>query len=186
MSMCKDAKKTLPKPKVGDFCSSAMEQGFSDACNALCMNQLPVSRLSQTCRAAAIELPRPTVRKWCEHGYSVAYEKTLEDLDTHFKHEEEEIFEERNFEEVQEEIQENVEEVIEEKVLEEPVKVEETRVIKAEIPVTIDENNEVKLLVYEGQNAEEAVVEFCRENVSDDIPACIRQLLPVVIEKLGE
>jgi hypothetical protein len=29
-----------------------------------------------------------TVRKWCEHGYTVAYEKTLEDLDQHFKHDE--------------------------------------------------------------------------------------------------
>jgi hypothetical protein len=45
---------------------------------------------------------------------------------------------------------------------------------------------QVKLVVYEGQNAEEAVVEFCRVNVADDVPACIRQLLPVVIEKLGE
>jgi carbonic anhydrase len=52
-----------------------------------------------------------TVRKWCEHGYTVAYEKTLEDLDQHFKHDE--VFEERNFEEVEEDVQEVQEETVE-------------------------------------------------------------------------
>ena len=61
-----------------------MEQGFSDACIALCLEQKPVARVAQTCRAAAIEMPRPTVRKWCETGYNVAYAKTLKDLKTHF------------------------------------------------------------------------------------------------------
>lgn len=84
MSMCSNAKKTLPRPKVGDFCSIAMEQAFSDACVALCMGETPVSRLAQTCRAAAIEMPRPTIRKWCEHGYTVAFQKTSQDLRTHF------------------------------------------------------------------------------------------------------
>ena len=50
-----------------------MEQGFSDACTALCLNQRPVARVAQSCRAAAIEMPRPTVRKWCEHGYNEAF-----------------------------------------------------------------------------------------------------------------
>ena len=40
--------------------------------------------------------------------------------------------------------------------------------------------------VYEGQNAEEAVLEFCSKNATDDVSACIRQLLPIVIEQLGE
>lgn len=31
-----------------------MEQGFSDACISLCMEQMPVPRVAQTCRAAAI------------------------------------------------------------------------------------------------------------------------------------
>ena len=60
------------------------------------------------------------------------------------------------------------------------------RVVHATISVTIDDNNEAKLVVYEGQNAEEAVLEFCQTNAADDVSACIRQLLPVVIEKLGE
>lgn len=45
---------------------------------------------------------------------------------------------------------------------------------------------QVILTVFEGENAEESVVKFCRENSPDDIPACIRQLLPTVIDKLGE
>jgi hypothetical protein len=81
----REAKRTLPRPKVGDFCSTAMEQGFSDVCVALCMDQVPVARVAQTCRSAAIEMPRPTVRKWCEHGYNVAYAKTLKDLRNHWK-----------------------------------------------------------------------------------------------------
>ena len=77
LEICRDAKKTLPKPKVGDFCSNAMEQGFSDACNAICMDEKPVARLAQACRSAAVEMPRPTVRRWCEHGYRTAFEKTV-------------------------------------------------------------------------------------------------------------
>lgn len=82
--ICRDAKKQLPKPKVGDYCTVAMEQGYSDACVALCMNQAPQNRVAQACRAASMEMPRPTIRRWCEHGYSVAYTKTLKDLKTHF------------------------------------------------------------------------------------------------------
>ena len=77
LEICRDAKKTLPKPKVGDYCSNAMEQGFSDACNAICMDEKPVARLAQACRSAAVEMPRPTVRRWCEHGYRTAFEKTV-------------------------------------------------------------------------------------------------------------
>lgn len=84
MAICADAKKTLPRPKVGDFCSIAMEQGFSDACVSLCMGQPPTPRLAQTCRSASIEMPRPTVRKWCEHGYTVGFQKTVQDLRTYF------------------------------------------------------------------------------------------------------
>lgn len=62
-----------------------MEQAFSDACVALCLNERPVSRVAQSCRAAAVEMPRPTVRRWCEHGYNVAFSKTSKDLATHFK-----------------------------------------------------------------------------------------------------
>ena len=55
------------------------------------MGQVPVARVAQTCRSAAIEMPRPTVRKWCEHGYNVAYAKTLKDLRDRWKAKDEEI-----------------------------------------------------------------------------------------------
>lgn len=42
------------------------------------------------------------------------------------------------------------------------------------------------LVVLKGQNAEEAVVVFCREHMPEDVSSCIRQLLPVVLEKLDE
>ena len=35
----------------------------------------------------AIEMPRPTVRKWCEHGYNAAFEKTKRDVSNYFKSE---------------------------------------------------------------------------------------------------
>lgn len=84
MEICKDAKRTLPRPKVGDFCSIAMEQGFSDVCLALCMEETVVSRIAQACRGAAVEQPRPTVRRWCEHGYMKAFEITQGKLRNHF------------------------------------------------------------------------------------------------------
>lgn len=64
ISVNSEAKRTLPKPKVGDFCSVAMEQGFSDVCVPLCMDQKPNVRVAQACRAAAVEMPRPTVRRY--------------------------------------------------------------------------------------------------------------------------
>lgn len=34
-----------------------------------------------------IEMPRPTVRKWCEHGYNAAFEKTKRDVSNYFRSE---------------------------------------------------------------------------------------------------
>lgn len=161
LAMCRDAKKVLPRPKVGDFCSGAMEQGFKDACFALCQGTKPVSKVSQACRAAAMELPRPTVRNWCEHGYRQGYDKTLTDMWNYF--------------------------TVEEEVVEEvaPVKNEEApkeiRSIVKTIPITLDENV-LDLNVYENQSPEEAVAEFCGENIPEDVAGCIRQLLPSVLE----
>jgi hypothetical protein len=56
-SLYRDAKKTLPKPKVGDYCSVAMEQAFSDVCLPLCMEERVVSRIAAACRGAAVEQP---------------------------------------------------------------------------------------------------------------------------------
>jgi len=86
-SICAEAKRTTPIPKLGSFCSMAMERGYRDACLALCMDRKPTYDIAQACRTAAIELPRPTVRTWCEHGYREAFYKTSKDLVGLFLHE---------------------------------------------------------------------------------------------------
>ena len=68
MEICREAKKVLPRPKVGEYCTNAMEQGFQDVCLNLCRGERPINEVSQACKNAAMEMPRPTVRRWCEHG----------------------------------------------------------------------------------------------------------------------
>jgi hypothetical protein len=172
----RNAKKTLPRPKIGDFCSNAMEMGFSDACVPLCIGEKPRNRVAQSCRAASMEMPRPTVRKWCEHGYNEGFSKTYRELNNHFQSEEV----------VPEPVAVEEEKVSEEAKEEEPAapEEEETKVIAATIPVTLEDNSTHDLIVYEGQNAEEAVVVFCREKVPDDVSSCIRQLVAVVLEHM--
>lgn len=174
LEMCREAKRTLPRPKVGDFCTTAMEQGFSDACVAICMDQPPVGRVAQACRAAAIEMPRPTVRRWCEHGYNQAFYKTIHDLKSYFKAPEPVVSES------------HVEEQTNSRNTQEASKPQEQRQVLATIPVTLDDKETKELILYKGQDAEEAVVEFCREHVSNEVATCIRELLSVVIEKLEE
>jgi hypothetical protein len=180
-----------------------MEQGFSDACVALCMNETPKHRVAQTCRAAAIEMPRPTVRKWCEHGYNVAYQKTMKDLKTRWLNEAPEPELEAIVEEIYTPVEEendfvpeahdhaHHEEHHEHRHDEqehrhnepEPVAtnsrlrgnaqpkptepVDSQRAVLATIPITLDDVTN-DLVVYEGQNAEEAVVIFCRQHVPSE------------------
>ena len=40
------------------------------------------------------------------------------------------------------------------------------------------------LKVTKGQTAEEAVIEFCKIHLSEDMSGCIRQLLPNVLDRL--
>lgn len=164
-----DAKKVLPRPKVGDFCSIAMEQGFSDACIPMCMGEQPVQRIAQACRAAAMEMPRPTVRKWCEHGYRQGFTSTSTDLRSHF-----EVT-------ASSDATGQSGEVSEEAHLEEAQKMEERRLLNT-FPITLDDTV-LNLNVYEGQSAEDAVAEFCHMHMNDDPSGCIRQLLPVVLER---
>ena len=183
LSLNREAKRTLPRPKVGDFCTIAMEQGFADACVPLCTDVRPVSRVAQVCRSAAMEMPRPTVRKWCEHGYSVAYEKTLRDLRSHFKPDTTVVTpSEPVAAEIPPEIETPPTPIVEETpaivIEDEPV-----GEITATIPVTLDDKT-IDLNIRKGQTAEDAVVEFCKEFVNEDVPGCIRQLLPVVLERM--
>jgi len=174
LEMCRDAKKVLPRPKVGDFCSTAMEQGFKDACFALCQGQEPVPKIAQACRAAAIELPRPTIRNWCEHGYRQGYDKTVADMWNYFKVAEEVV---QPSSTTEEDTTPPVPEIV-------PQPVVETRTIVNSVPITLDENV-LDLNIYEGQGPEEAVAEFCTKNIPEDISGCIRQLLPSVLDHAG-
>lgn len=185
LEICRNAKKTLPRPKIGDFCSNAMEQGFSDACVPLCMGEKPKNRVANACRSAAMEMPRPTVRKWCEHGYNEGYGKTNRELRSHFPAETntEPVQEERKLEESTKATEETKETAQVESSDSEAASGEE-KAIAATIPVTLEDDTTHDLIVYEGQNAEEAVVVFCREKVPDDVSSCIRQLVSVVLEAL--
>jgi hypothetical protein len=135
------------------------------------MGQVPMARVAQTCRSAAIEMPRPTVRKWCEHGYTVAYDKTKVDLATHFK---------------PAPVEEEAPVAEEAAVAKEEVKPAESDAkVIATIPITLNDSETFDLVVRDGQNVEDAVVIFCRENVQSDVSACIRQLLPDVLERFN-
>lgn len=201
LEICREAKRTLPRPKVGDFCTTAMEQGFSDACVALCMEQQPVGRVAQTCRAAAIEMPRPTVRRWCEHGYNTAFQKTLNDLRYHFTDKSASSSASSSattstatassvpanggfVKESVPPVYENNQPAAEAAGHQETAT--HTRRVLTTVPVTLENDETRNLQVYEGQDAEEAVVEFCREHLPSEVATCIRHLLDIVVEKLAE
>ena len=162
------------------------------------MDQRPVVRVAQTCRAAAVEMPRPTVRKWCEHGYNVAFSKTTEDLATHFKPDR------GGASALEQNVKSKAEEIplVESKTEQEPgAEVEQTTlvtdnianesstrgegVVVAKFPVTLG-GRALNLSLIEGESVEDAVVSFCKEHVNDDISACIRQMLPEVLERMEE
>jgi len=179
-----------------------MEQGFSDACVALCMEQQPVGRVAQTCRAAAIEMPRPTVRRWCEHGYNTAFRKTLTDLKTHFTSSASSSSTSSSSESDASPaasapasapanggfVKEGVPAVYDnqDSSHNQHQHNQENRRILTAVPVTLENDETLTLNVYEGQDAEEAVVEFCREHLPSEVATCIRHLLDVVVEKLAE
>lgn len=203
LDMCREAKKTLPRPKIGDTCSIAMEQGFSDACISLCMGEQPVSRLAQSCRKAASEMPKPTVRRWCEHGYNVAFSKTTKDLTQHFIKKEISSKETNNvineipietpkeeYEIMQNEVKENQEVQVEDAIppeLEQSIfvgeKTDRTRKVQANIPVTLD-GKDFELTIYEDSSIDQEVEIFCTEKVPDDISGCVQDLLPTVLSKM--
>lgn len=170
-----------------------MEQGFSDACVALCMEQQPVARVAQTCRAAAIEMPRPTVRRWCEHGYNTAFRKTMEDLRTHFvtvQQQRQEMEPELDLKESMDNSSPNSGDSSSNQFQSESVPSiyndgETERKVIARIPVTLENDESRTLLVHEGQDAEEAVVAFCREYLPSELSTCIRHLLDNVMESLA-
>lgn len=162
-SSCREAKRTLPKPKVGDFCSLAMEQGFSDVCVPLCMGNEPKNRIVEVCRAAAIEMPRPTVRRWCEYGYDSAFTKSLQDLQTHFR-----AGDGRENSRISQ--------------------TEKSAVTSEALRVMVDRGHGRRLVVEVGggESPEDAVLRACKESGENDVSSCIRKTLPIVLERLEE
>jgi hypothetical protein len=155
-----------------------MEDGFKDACYALCEGERPVPRISQACRAAAIELPRPVVRKWCEHGYKQGYHATVDSLYSYFNPTDKvDSTVQGQIESTEPEVEEKIE------IYRQPTPTEPPKPIVRTIPVTIDE--EVKdLNIYEGQSVEEAVASFCESSMPEDVSGCIRQLLTLVLDQM--
>lgn len=179
--ICRDAKKQLPRPKIGDFCDMGMEQAYSDACIALCQEEKAVSRIAQTCRAAAIEMPRPTVRKWCEHGYNVAFDKTKRDVGRFFYNEK--MREQRNAD-----IAAGVTTGAQEKsqaTEQAPAasSAATNRKVITSVPINLDDAT-LDLQVHEGETAEDATIAFCKIHLKDDMSGCIRQLLPNVLDAM--
>jgi len=62
---------------------------------------------------------------------------------------------------------------------------EEVRKVIATLPVTVDESD-INLVIYEGQQAAEAVDDFCKKHMASAGVACMDQLLPHVERKLSD
>lgn len=69
----REARKLYPRPRVGNACSDGMEAGFYDVCMPTCMGKESENRIWYACKKASDELPKPTMARWCEHGYREGY-----------------------------------------------------------------------------------------------------------------
>lgn len=58
-----------------------MESAFYDYCVPTCLGRSPENRIWHACKKASDELPKPTMGKWCEHGYREGYRATVLKLD---------------------------------------------------------------------------------------------------------
>jgi hypothetical protein len=130
-----------------------------------------------------MEMPRPTVRRWCEHGYQVAFTKTKKVMATEFV----DKFPKAASDSESAGMNEGDASPEEDKMAaaEKEEEQVETRKLMATLPITLDDKV-VDLHIFDGDSAEDAVVVFCREHLSDDIASCIRELLPTVIDRLQE
>jgi hypothetical protein len=165
LDICAKAKKELPVPKIGNFCTAAMEAGYRDACMALCMEEKPEYRIAAACREAAIELPRPAVRRWCEHGYSTAFSSTQRALESL-----------------------NIMDLTDPKQEDDLYHGSGVKGDPANEEVTIGfayKGSNYTLKLSKALGAEEAIVSFCKEHPVDSLVDCIRDILPNVIERLG-
>lgn len=57
-----------------------MEIGYYDACIPMCLNKPVENRQWYACQKVSNELPKPTMARWCEHGYLEGYRGALQKL----------------------------------------------------------------------------------------------------------
>jgi len=177
--ICAEAKKTTPVPKLGSFCSSAAERGYRDSCLALCMNMKPSFDIAPACRAAAIELPRPTVRNWCERGYREAFSRAKTHLSALF-HQDASESEDASSSGKGSASTRGDPEAAMKSGAPTVAKDEEAR---GGVQRVMLRNKKVTIEVAPGQDVEDAVVVYCSRNGEIDASECIRIILPQVLDR---
>ena len=166
--ICADALKQQSSSKPGSFCRMAMEKGFKDSCLALCVKRKAEYDIAATCRAAATELPRPAVRRWCEHGYREAFYKTSKDLAVLFERTENHGNSHRG-----DHISSNTN-------LGSSVPQTGSK-DKGEVYYVTHGGEEVEVTALVGQSHEDAVLAFCQYRAQGERAQCIREILPQVL-----
>ncbi len=72
---CKKEFKSLPKPKLGNLCKTAFQEGYKTACNDACQvtgNCEPLKfglERREACASATRMSPRPECRDACQNGF---------------------------------------------------------------------------------------------------------------------
>lgn len=54
-----------------------MEAAFYDVCVPTCLGKDTENRIWQSCKKVSDELPKPTMARWCEHGYREGFRTTV-------------------------------------------------------------------------------------------------------------
>lgn len=198
---CSEKRKEMPKPVIGHACNDGYEGGYATA-KAMFTDEAAEEREVKLREEAAAK----RVQEAEEHAAKAQQEKELafrmaavanhaaaagggeapaaveeEPAAVAAVEEEEPAAEEPVA--VQEEQQPPAEEGGLRGVVEEVV--EEVRKVIATLPVTVDESD-INLVIYEGQEAAEAVNTFCDKHMASAGTACMDQLLPHVTRKLNE
>jgi len=70
---CRQWRKTLPRPKVGNACRTGYQEAVTDACFATCTGEQAINVVSQACRQFRGEMPKPVMFNSCETGYNAGF-----------------------------------------------------------------------------------------------------------------
>jgi len=72
---CRQYRKTLPRPKVGNACRTGYMEAVTDACFATCTGEAATNVVSQACRQYRAEMPKPVMFNSCETGYNAGFDE---------------------------------------------------------------------------------------------------------------